>query len=219
MKTKTLLARYGKPKFRSTHSVMPNPKYILNIGIANNSYLECKTVYPASIYHGLDFQSIDFELNRDDEFLLRDLENESALDGIPPMYDLIIANHVLEHLANGRYVFVKLLGLLKPNGVLYAEFPSIRTAYKRKFGQLYHFHDDPTHKTFYLLEELANDTMRAGCKIISCGPVNQPPLKYLFSFFRAFYNLIVLFSWSGFIRFLPNENQKIDHIMVVKKTI
>jgi len=217
LKAKTSFARYGKPKFRATYAVNPKPKYILDIGIANNSYLECKTAFPNSVYHGLDFRKVDFNLNKGDKFLLCDLESDVALDDIPTIYDLIIVNHVLEHLTNGGKVFLKLLCLLQPNGILYAEFPSIRTAYKRRIGRSYHFHNDPTHKTFYNLEDLANSAMRAGCNIVSCGPVSQPPLKYLISFPRAFYNLIVLHSWSGFLRFLPQGNRKIDHIMVIKK--
>ena len=214
IKIKTSYAKYGKPKFRATFAVMPRPRFILDVGIANNSYAECKTVFPTSVYHGIDHQQIDFKLNNGDIFMLCDLESNGALDGIPAVYDLIIVNHVLEHLTNGGKVFSKLLSLLMPGGVLYAEFPSIRTAYKRKIGHSYHFHEDPTHKTFYLLEDLANSAIAAGCNIISCGPVTPPPLKYLIAFPRAFYNLL---TGHGFIRFLPKEIRKMDHIMIIKK--
>lgn len=151
--------------------------------------------------------------------MLRDLESDIALDGIPAIYDLIIVNHVLEHLTNGGKVFLKLLSLLQPNGILYAEFPSIRTAYKRKIGHSYHFHEDPTHKAFYRLEDLANTAIAEGCNVVSCGPVSPPLLKYIISFLRATYYLISFHSWTSFVRYLPGEIRKIDHIMIIKKDI
>lgn len=213
MKIKTLLAKLGKPKFRSTLAVMPNPRCILDLGVANNSYLECKSVFPRSIYHGLDYLGIDFTMSAEDSFILCNLESDGALDGMQAVYDLIIVNHVLEHLSQGKKTFSKLCSLLMPHGVLYAEFPSIRTAYKRKIGNSYHFHEDPTHKRFYQLEDLANIAIEAGCQVISCGPVSPPPLKFITAFPRAILNFI---TGRGFVRFLPQENLKIDHIMVQK---
>lgn len=216
MKMKTLLSKYGKPKFSATLRVMPHPKYILDIGVANNSYVECKAVFPNSVYHGLDHKEIDFTLNKGDKFLLCDLESDEALGGVEAVYDLIIINHVFEHLTNGKVIFSKLSRLLKPGGILYAEFPSIRTAYKRQIGNSYHFHEDPTHKAFYILENLANIAITEGCNIVSCGPVKPPLLKYLFAYPRAFYNLL---NGHGFMRFLPYQNRKIDHIMIIKKGV
>lgn len=214
MRIKTLLAKLGKPKFRATCAVMPRPKLILDIGVANNSYAECKTVFPASVYHGLDYQQIDFAMMKGDCFFLCDLESDGALDCMQAVYDLIIVNHVLEHLTHGRRVFEKLCGLLQCGGVLYAEFPSIRTAYKRKSGRSYHFHEDPTHKAFYQLEDLANIAIVTGCKIVSCGPCPPPPLKWIIAFPRAVWNAI---TGHGFVRFLPHVIRKMDYIMIIKK--
>lgn len=214
LKIKTLLVKYGKPKFRYTLTVMPDPRCILDIGIANNSYRECKAVFPTSVYHGIDYQEIDFKMDNGDSFLLCDLESVVALNSIECIYDLILVNHVLEHLRNGNEVFYKLCNLLNPGGILYAEFPSIRTAYKRQIGHSYHFHEDPTHKSFYRLEELANTAISAGCNIVSCGPVSPPPLKFIIAFPRAMYNFM---AGNGFKRYLPQEIRKIDHIMVMKK--
>jgi len=177
LRIKTILAKQGKPKFRTTRVVMPRPRYILDIGVMNNSYAECKNVFPTSVYHGLDYQQIDFTMVQGDQFFLCDLETDGALDSMQPVYDLIIVNHVLEHLMHGIKVFSKLCGLLQPGGILYVEFPSIRTAYKRKIGHSYHFHEDPTHKAFYRLEDLANAAIKKGCNVVSCGPVSPPPIK------------------------------------------
>ena len=136
---------------------------------------------------------------------------EIALKG--SVYDLVIVNHVMEHLTNGEEVFKKLCNLLQTGGVLYAEFPSIRTAFKKKNGPNYHFHDDLTHISFYVLENLANIALKSGCHIISCGPSTSPPLKYMISIPRGLLNFIL---GKGFVRFLPSGVKKIDHIFVKK---
>ncbi len=210
---KRIFAKHGKPKFRSTYAENPRPVHILDIGVANASYAECKHVYPTSIYHGLDISDIDFELDVGDIFVRKNLEDDCALDSFLPIYDLIIINHVMEHINNGALVFKKLAALLRLGGVLYAEFPSIRTSYRKQIGSSYHFHEDPTHKTFYVLEDLANIAMKSGCQIVSCGPVSDPPLKILISGPRALFNM---FRGRGFFRFLPWDTRKIDHILIKK---
>ena len=210
---KRYLSKYGKPKFRTTFLENPSPKFILDIGIANDSYEECKSVYPDSIYHCIDKHDIDFQMKVGDRFILCDLQDPVSLESLNPVYDLVIVNHVMEHLTNGEEVFKKLCNLLQTGGVLYAEFPSIRTAFKKKNGPNYHFHDDLTHISFYVLENLANIALKSGCHIISCGPSTSPPLKYMISIPRGLLNFIL---GKGFVRFLPSGVKKIDHIFVKK---
>ena len=210
MSLKRQLARQGKPKFRETLAVLPSPRCILDIGIANDSYLECKSVFPDAKYHGLDFQTPDFKMASGDSFILCNLEEAGALNDLPTGYDLIIINHVLEHLRSGNQVFSDLCNRLAPGGVLYAEFPSLRTAYHRKTPNRYHFHDDPTHRRFYHLEDLANSAMDAGCKVLSCGPISTP-LKDTLALPRA------LLGWirgQGYGPFMLHSLGKIDHLMV-----
>ena len=187
-------------------AVLPEPLHILDIGIANDSYLECKAVFPRSVYHGLDYQAPGFAMAAGDQFFLCNLEEPHCLDALIPIYDLIIANHVLEHLRAGEDVFCRLCALLTPG----AEFPSLRTAYRRKTASSYHFHDDPTHKRFYRLEDLANLAIDADCKVLSCGPASTP-LKDLTALPRA---LVGGFSGVGFGPFMLHALRKIDHIMV-----
>jgi trans-aconitate methyltransferase len=189
------------------------PRRILDVGIANDSYLECKAVFPGSVYHGLDYQKPDFRMADGDAFFLCDLEEPRRLDMLTGPYDIIIVNHVLEHLRNGEEVFTRLCLLLAPGGVLFAEFPSLRTAYKRKTTASYHFHDDPTHRRFYVLEHLANSALDTGCKVISCGPASTP-LKDLLAVPRA---LLGYVRGAGFGPFLLHTLRKIDHIMVQRE--
>jgi hypothetical protein len=207
---KHILIKNIKPKFFYPFSIKPRPHFILDIGIANNSYYEFKKIYPSSVYHGVDYIKGDIKFNKDDRFILANLESPDALRDLSPIYDMIIINHVLEHLTSGKEVFIRLLNLLAPGGVLYAEFPSIRTAQERKTKSSYHFHDDATHKQFYIVEELANLAILSGCKVISCGPISTT-LKNVLSPFRA---LFAYFMGRPYGPFMLHTQNKIDHIFL-----
>lgn len=213
MTLKRQFARMGKPKFRESTAVMPNPSRILDIGIANDSYLECKAVFPRAIYHGVDISDPGVKMNQNDRFINCNLDDEDSLKKLTEKYDLIIINHVLEHLRNGHRVFSGLCSQLAPGGILYAEFPSLRTARARKTRNNYHFHDDPTHLRVYALEDLANIAMDANCQVLSCGPVSTP-LKNILSAPRA---LAGWLSGQGWGPYLLHLQGKIDHVMVRAK--
>ena len=199
-----------KPKFRVTARENPCPRHILDIGIENDSYREAKAVYPQGTYHGLDIVPCKTVPLNNDRFFVCDLEQGINFEAIPDGYDLILINHVLEHLSNGEVIFTALCGMLRPGGILYAEFPSIRTAMRRKTRFNYHFHDDPTHKRFYPLEKLANIAIGCGGRVVSCGPVSTPT-KSIISAPRAIFGAL---TGKGYGPYLLHAQGKIDHIMV-----
>ena len=207
---RTQVVRRLKPKFSTLSSLTVSPRYILDIGIANDSYRECKAVFPGATYHGLDVVDAGVVLEPGDRFLLRNLEEQQALIGLEPIYDVIIVNHVLEHLEHGTDVFGRLCNMLAPSGLLYVEVPSLRTAYRAKTPGSYHFHDDPTHRSFYRLEDLANLAIRSNCSVVSCGPTSTW-LKDLLSLPRAAFGAIRGQGWGSYLLHLQ---RKIDHILV-----
>lgn len=207
---RTQVVRRLKPKFSTLSGLAPSPRHILDIGIANDSYRECKAVFPGATYHGLDVVDAGVVLEPGDLFLLRNLEEPRALDSLEPIYDMIIVNHVLEHLDHGADVFGRLCRMLAPNGLLYVEVPSLRTAYRAKTRGAYHFHDDPTHRSFYRLEDLANLAIRSDCRVVSCGPASTW-LKDLLSLPRAAVGVVRGQGWGPYLLHLQ---RKIDHILV-----
>ena len=207
------LVRLIKPKFFKTSQAMPRPAKILDVGIANSSYNECKSIYSDAEYHGIDRDHlIDKPLSIKDKFLLLDMEKDDFCSQIDSDYDLIILNHVLEHLSNAEHVFVSLISHLKSGGVLYAEYPSIKTAYRPKHYFSYHFHDDPTHKRFLSLLELANLTLENNAAVISCGPA-RTPLKTALALPRALLKLLQSREYGSELLHLKG---KIEFIMIRK---
>lgn len=207
---KTRFSQYVKPKFRVTKKIYSSPKLILDVGVANNSYLECKFAFPNSLYVGLDFCDIDFEMRSGDTFYKINLENIDELIALQSKFDLILVNHVLEHLKNGELVYAKLLSLLNDKGILYAEFPSVRSLGSIFNGRDYHFHEDKTHKRLYELSQLCNLTFAAGCKVIACGNVNPTIFNYFLSVPRVAYAFAKGCAWK---RFLPSRIKLVDYIL------
>jgi len=138
------------------------------------------------------------------------LEEKDSLFDFSSTYDVIMVNHVLEHLERGLDLFSELCLLLAPGGYMYVEFPSLRTAYHSKRSGSYHFHDDPTHRRFYILEDLANSAIECNCKIVSCGPASTW-LKDLLSLPRA---AVSAFCGGESGPYLLHFQRKIDHILV-----
>lgn len=208
------LMRLFKPKFYFTYNKRSEPKSILDIGVANNSYRECKWVFPKAKYTGLDKYPLTIERD-DDSFVLCDLETDDLISRVNQQtFDLIIVNHVLEHLNNGEEVFKNLCSILSPGGSIYCEFPSLRTAMSKKTRYSYHFHDDPTHKRFYSLEMLANLSMASGCQVVSCGPASTP-VKDILSLPRAAIDMARGKGYGSALLFLQ---RKIDY-MYCKKNL
>lgn len=203
----------AKPKFHHTYDSRFNARSILDIGIANKSYQETKLLFPGSRYSGIDILPIDFTMGAGDDFHLANLDEVSDLNFLGgQLFDVIFANHVLEHLARGERIYELLCHRLAPGGVFYAEYPSIRTARQKKTRYSYHFHDDPTHRRLYAPETLANIALNQGLKIVSCGYASAP-LKTLGAIPRA---ALMFFSGKPYGSSLLFMQKKIDYILVQK---
>lgn len=140
---------------------------LLDIGAGNNSATNTKKWFPNCTYHGVDRDrnynnnKKDFELM--DQFFEIDL-TQLNFDSIPDnYYDAIMMAHVIEHLPNGTEVIQALTPKLKPGGLIYIEYPGIKsTTLPSKKGTL-NFFDDDTHCRIYSKIELYNTLMAASC--------------------------------------------------------
>jgi SAM-dependent methyltransferase len=212
IKLKKVALKLIKPKFFYTSRFLLGNANCLDIGLDNNSYLEFKLLFPNTRYVGVDFKDVKESLKIGDKFLKLNLENQSLLKHFErESFDLIIVNHVIEHISNGEILLADLIKLLRKDGILYMEFPNIKTTYIRSFKQ-YQFHDDLTHKRFYDLLILANIALENNCKIISSGPVSTF-LKTLLSIPRAILSLLTRGHVGAELIFLQ---RKVDHLFIIK---
>lgn len=94
------------------------------------------TKEPVSIPNGVDFYAVDVQSNR------------TAADA--DRFDLVVASHLLEHVADPVGVFAELVRLCKPGGHIYLECPSdrsvrVKSSCDPENHAFLSFWDDPTH--------------------------------------------------------------------------
>jgi hypothetical protein len=72
----------------------------------------------------------------------------------------------VEHLHNGDKVIEGLVPKLKPNGIVYIEFPGPRSL---NLPGILNFHDDDTHVRMFTAAEVSKILHRCGCLVQAAG--------------------------------------------------
>lgn len=133
---------------------------ILDVGAGNHSASITKERYPNCIYHGVD---INKNYNNDEtDFLCMDQFYEMDLtklefNDVPENYfDIIFLSHIIEHLYNGDLVIKKLLSKLSEGGIVYIEWPGIKSTQLPSMKGTLNFFDDSSHIRIYTLSEIYN---------------------------------------------------------------
>ena len=168
----------SKPKFKylSSRKGLNDNYNILDIGCGGNSPVETKLVFPRSRYVGVDRdfsyhndqlsislidKKIKVDLNETFEFLKEQISNEE--------FDIIIFNHTIEHTYKGLEIINLVTQHLKNNGIIYIEFPSVRSLSLPSMRGTLNFCDDKTHIRIYSIQEIANSLLLNNCKVLKAG--------------------------------------------------
>ena len=175
---------------------------VLDVGCGFGAARKFTKFCPRCEYSGLDRDKaflLPDDVSRMHRFYEADLET-SDLSCIPDgHFDAIILSHVIEHLRNGEDCLRRLVSKLKSGGVIYVEYPGVRSLAvpHATGGGFLHFHDDPTHVRLYSVSEVVNTLLSSGCQIVSAG-TRRDAIRLLLSPFLALRGLIVRGSlWSG----------------------
>ncbi len=149
------------------------PFRLLDIGAGNHSATFLKNLFPACEYYGLDISrgynndATDFALMKDFyEMDLTLLEFEKIPDRF---FDAILLVHVIEHLHNGDKVLEGLLPKLGSGGVIYIEYPGLRSTKLPSMRGSLNFSDDPTHVRLYSVPEISAILLKDGVKVARSG--------------------------------------------------
>ena len=84
-------------------------------------------------------------------------------------FDVIILNHVIEHIENGTEILEVITKKIKNNGHIYIETPSIKSLSLPSQPGTLNFCDDETHKKIYDIIDVANVLIKKNCRIIKAG--------------------------------------------------
>ncbi len=87
-------------------------------------------------------------------------------------FDIITANHVLEHIHNPNIILSELKRVIKPGGQIFIEVPNKRSLWGKpggSFAGTVHFKDDQTHLRCYSTMELAQLCKEAGFTVVKAA--------------------------------------------------
>jgi len=161
---------------------------ILDIGCGNNSPSVTKRWFPTCHYTGADIQR--YNLSGADDAAMNAFyllgSDGSGYDAIPDAsYDLVILNHVLEHMAEPAPILAALCTKLKPGGYIWIAFPSLRSlSLPSSEDETLQFCDDPTHVHVPDIREVANILLANGVKVLHAGKSREGLLTTIADAFK-----------------------------------
>jgi SAM-dependent methyltransferase len=146
---------------------------ILDVGCGNHSPTITKHWFPGCRYTGVDIA----EYNLDDgDHLLMDRFVIVGADGAGyeqiegESFDLIVMNHVMEHMADPYAVLERICRSLRPGGYIYLAFPSVRSlALPSACDTALNFCDDPTHIRIPDVRAVAQALLDNGVRVLRAG--------------------------------------------------
>jgi len=165
-------------KFAYTRSRVGQRPRILDIGCGNHSPRLTKAWFPDCHYVGADIQRCnndDGDLALMDEFVPIGADG-SGYDGIPnDSFDLVLMNHVVEHMTDPTRVVAEVCGKIKPGGVVWIGFPSMRSLSLPSASGTLQFCDDDSHVRVVDVKDIANVLLDHGVKVIHAGRSRNLP--------------------------------------------
>jgi len=145
---------------------------ILDIGCGNYSPSTTKHWFPGCHYAGADIQ--EYNLTEQDLAAI-DLFYPLGVDGsgyaeIPnDSFDFILLHHVVEHMPDPLPILASICSKLKPGGVIWIAFPSMRSLSLPSAEGTLQFCDDPTHVRVPDVREVSNVLLAHGVKVLHAG--------------------------------------------------
>jgi len=167
---------------------------ILDIGCGNNSPSVTKRWFPGCHYTGADIQRYNLSGEDDaamDAFYLLGADG-TGYEAIPnAAFDLVVLNHVIEHMSEPAPILAALCTKLKPGGYIWIAFPSLRSlSLPSSDDETLQFCDDPTHVRLPDIREVANILLANRVKVIHAGPSREGLLTSFADSFKLLKRLL-----------------------------
>jgi len=181
------------PKFRFFYKDLKDKTFtLLDVGAGNHSPSLTKRVFPHCIYHGIDIGNYNNTVNDVslmDRYFEMDI-SQLRFDEVPDnFYDIIVMNHIIEHIRNGDKAIEGLSNKLKPGGFIYIEYPGMKSLHLPTMRGTLNFYDDPTHVRVYSVGEIELVLVNKNFKILTKGTRRYWPYIILMPA-KIMYNLI-----------------------------
>jgi SAM-dependent methyltransferase len=159
---------------RSFLSRMPLPKNpaILDFSCGDGMFtLAMKTVCPNARVAGTDMHSDPPPLLSSQTYFSHD-----ALARQDGAWDMVLCRHVLEHSYDPIHMLTQLKTLLRPQGILAIEVPSLETKLASLFGKHWDGYYVPYHPVHFTRESLAASLKAAGFAVLRERTAEMPKM-------------------------------------------
>jgi SAM-dependent methyltransferase len=163
-----------------------------------------KRWFPGCHYSGADIQRYN---NSDDDLAAMDEFYPVGLDGagysaIPDgSFDLVLLNHVVEHMTAPGPIVATLCSKLKPGGYIWIAFPSLRSlSLPSSSDETLQFCDDPTHVYVPDIREIANVLLANEVRVIHAGRSREgffTTLGDIFKLLKRLFKKLITGRFSG----------------------
>jgi len=175
------------------------PLRILDIGCGNSSPTITKKWLGEVEYHGLDIQEYENtpeDQKAIDKFILVSSEDTEYSAVENEFYDVIIMNHVIEHMNLPYLRLENLLTKLKSGGIVWLAFPSVKSAGLPTADGTLNFFDDETHIYFPSIYDVVNTLLLSGVKVKYAGS-SYDLLRYVIG--------LVLLPWAAIKKLITGK--------------
>lgn len=145
---------------------------VLDVGCGNHSPKRTKYWLKNARYTGADIA--DYNIDAEDRACMDGFvlvtPDGGGYEQIPDnAFDIVIFNHVIEHIRNPIPVLSQLCKKLRRGGYIYVAFPSLRSlSLPSAYGTL-NFCDDPTHIRIVDVKEIAQTLLDNDVRIVTAG--------------------------------------------------
>lgn len=150
---------------------------VLDIGCGNNSSVHTKHWFPDCRYCGADIQRYNLDdqaVASIDEFYLVGADG-SGYEAIPDgAFDLVIMNHVIEHMSDPWPIIAAACSKLKYGGYIWIAFPSVRSLAFPSATHSLNYCDDRTHVRVVDVKDVSNVMLDAGVRVLHGGRSHDP---------------------------------------------
>lgn len=206
--------------FRRLGLKWQNP-HIIDVGCGNNSPKLTKKWFNNCHYVGVDIQRYnndDESMALVDQFVLVTPDGD-GYDAIPDSSaDIILMNHVVEHMPDPATVIRKMCAKLKPGGVIWIAFPSVKSlSFPSAIGTL-QFCDDDTHIRVVDVKDVSNVLLDNGLKVVHAGPTRDLLRAMVGAFILPLALLNKLVTGKLYARGLWYLYGFEDHVLAVKRS-
>lgn len=170
------LSHYLKPvRLRIIDRLRANndiPLRVLDIGCGNSSPTVTKKWLGEVEYHGVDIQdyaNTSEDVKALDKLILVSVD-DAEYSSIPDKYyDVIIMNHVLEHMSQPYKRLSNLLTKVKHGGIVWIAFPSMKSTSLPSADGSLNFFDDESHVHLPTIHETVNTLLESNVRVRYAG--------------------------------------------------